>query len=722
MSKLNQSLAWLFVCTFALFTAGCGSSISGNTGGGANLVLNVSISTLTFGAIQGSSIDPAPAPVQVTNSGDGALSFTAISDSPWLGVSPDNGIAPQTLQISAAAGSLAPGSYTGHISINAAGAQGSPATVTITFSVGSQTASTNPFWQQWGSNPQHTGMVAVAGQSVSHKLADIVYDPFVEQEKAENAGVFGEAVLTVHEQSPITDGNDVYMVVKSGNYQSCNPAGDWTNGTACGPNAWNTMDWNEVRFSWVNDELVEAWSFASDWKPEPNSTNFNDGFGGLSGWEPVFHPVDTADFIYVPGAAGKVWKVNKTTGMTASHINPFAGNGGISAANTFVSSPLSTDSSGNIYYNVIELNLSGDPWSVNDVANSWLVKLAPDDSTLTATYASLVPGAPAGNALNCPGNFFFAASTPAFPWPPSPAAVPPVFSGPCGSQRPGVNIAPAIAADGTIYTASRAHFDSAVAYLIAVNPDLSPAWQASLQNRLTDGCGVLLPIAAPGVTNLPNSCRNGTTVGVDPTTNAPGSGVIIDLASSSPTVLPDGSIVFGALDNYNFSRGHLFRFDADGNYLGAYGFGWDSTPGIYVHDNTFSVVIKDNHYQSSAYCNDSNSAVCTATSPGPYYITQLDADFNIEWSFQSTTIDSDHPNGYEWCINMPAIDTDGNVYVNSEDGNVYELPQGNSGVFTTATAKLFLDSAIGAAYTPISVGPEGKLYTQNNGHLFVVGN
>lgn len=715
MSKINHTLAILCLSSACLIAAGCGGSAAG-TLGGEKAVLAVSESTFTFAGVQGSSADPAPGSVNVTNTGAGALSFTTSSDSPWLTVEPASGIAPATLQISATIGSLTSDTYTGHVTVTATGAQGSPATVTITFSVGSQTASTSPFWQQWGSNPQHTGMVPVAGQNVSNKLADIIYDPFIEQEKAENSAVFGEAVLTVHEQSPITDGNDVYMVVKSGSYTPCNPAGDWTNGTACGPNAWNSMDWNEVRFSWVNDELVEAWSFSSDWKPEPNFTF------GLDGWEPVFHPVDVPNFVYVPGAAGTVWKVNKSTGVAASTINPFTGNSGVNATNTFVSGPLTADSAGNIYYNVLELNTNGDPWGQNDITNSWLVKIAPDDSTITATYASLVPGAPAGSSLTCPGNFSFDFSNPPFPWPPSPSAVPPAFPGACGSQRPGVNIAPAIGADGTIYTASRAHFDSGVAYLIAVNPDLSPAWQASLQNRLTDGCGVLLPIAAPGITNLANSCRNGTTVGVDPTTNAPGSGSIIDLASSSPTVLPDGSIVFGAVDNYNFSRGHLFRFDAQGNYAGAYGFGWDSTPGIYVHDGTFSVVIKDNHYQSTAYCNNPNSAVCAATSPGPYYISQLDADFNIEWSFQSTTIDSDHPNGYEWCINMPAIDMDGNVYVNSEDGNVYELPQGNSGVFTTATGKLFLDSAIGAAYTPISVGPEGRLYTQNNGHLFVVGN
>ena len=71
---------------------------------------------------------------------------------------------------------------------------------------------------------------------------------------------------------------------------------------------------------------------------------------------------------------------------------------------------------------------------------------------------------------------------------------------------------------------------------------------------------------------------------------------------------------------------------------------------------------------------------------------------------------------------MPAVDANGNIYVNSEDGNLYALPQGNADVFTVPTGNLFLNLALGAAYTPLSIGPDGKFYTQNNGHLFVVGN
>jgi outer membrane protein assembly factor BamB len=261
-----------------------------------------------------------------------------------------------------------------------------------------------------------------------------------------------------------------------------------------------------------------------------------------------------------------------------------------------------------------------------------------------------------------------------------------------------------------------------VAYVVAVDAgSLTPKWQASLQNRLNDGCGVVLPIAPGGVMDMPNSCLFGTNVGVDPTTNAMGSGTIADVASSSPTALPDGSVVFGATDNYNFGRGHLFRFDATGKFVAAFDFGWDSTPAAYTHGGTFSVIIKDNHYDASAYCSGTNP-VCTPRSPGPYYITQIDANFNIEWQFQKTTMDATHNNDFEWCINMPAVDMNGNVFVNSEDGNIYELPQGHSGIFMTPTGQTFLNLALGAAYTPLSIGADGKLYTQNNGHLFVVGN
>jgi hypothetical protein len=84
----------------------------------------------------------------------------------------------------------------------------------------------------------------------------------------------------------------------------------------------------------------------------------------------VFHPVDANGFIYVPGAGGTIWKVSKVDGTSVSKINPFVGTN-INVADTYVAGPLTADSAGNIYYNVIELASSGDPWT-NDAQGAWL--------------------------------------------------------------------------------------------------------------------------------------------------------------------------------------------------------------------------------------------------------------------------------------------------------------------------------------------------------------
>lgn len=591
------------------------------------------------------------------------------------------------------------------------------AAITSTLIQPTGVAHAQAFWSQWGRDAQHSGMVDIPGQPLNEKIADIVYDPFTEQEQQENLLLEGEAVLTAHYMSTLIDGNSFYMMEKSGSYPSCYPAGWWFYGLPCGPNAWNQLYWSVVRYNWQGNTPVTAWTFGSDWVPEPNGTDFLLGAVGLIGWEPVFHPALANGYLYVPGAAGTVWKVNETTGLAQSHINPFSGNPGINAANTFVSGPLTADSNGDIYYNVIEFNINGNLW-LNDVVDSWLVKISPNDSAATVSFATLVPNAPPGTSTKCEGTFFaeFGAST--LPWPPPGVSSPPTQL--CGTQRPGINIAPAVAPDGTVYTVSRAQFDDQVGYMIAVNPDLSPKWASSLQYRLTDGCGVLLPIAPQGVNNIPDSCSFGARVGVDPTTNAAGSGYVEDQASSTPTVLPDGSVVFAVSDNYNYGRGHLFHFDTQGNFVNSYTFGWDTTAGVYQHDGTFSLVVKDNHYPVTAYCNGFDSPVCLPLPPGPYYVSQLDANLNVEWSFQNTTIDPFHPNGYEWCVNAPVIDSNGVVYLTSEDGHVYSVAQGHHGVFTQWQQKIFLKEALGAAYTPLSIGDDGKVYTQNDGNLFVV--
>ena len=538
-------------------------------------------------------------------------------------------------------------------------------------------------WPQWGQNPQHTGFLSAPSQSLQAKLSDQIFDPFTSQEIAESDGA-----LLMHYQVPLVNGNNVYMMFKTGTYNSCVPPGSGQP-FPCGPNDWNTEIWNETDLQWQNGQLVPVWNFATDWTPLPNDYT-------LGGWEPLFQPVLASTYVYVPGAGGTIYQLDQTTGAVLQQINPF---GTAEDPTKFVAGGLTADNQGNVYYNVMQVVLAW-PWD-SDVANSWMVKVAANGSPIAITYTSLLPDAPTA----CLGVF----PQSALPWPPSADAVPGNVK--CGSQRPGLNLAPAISADGsTVYTVSRAHFWGRASYLLALNTaDLSLQWSASLQGLFDDGCNVLLP-----PDGQPDGCSIYGATGLDPTQNTLGAGIVSDQASASPMVAPDGSILLGVNDGYDYGRGHLLKFDQTGIYQASYDFGWDTTPAIYINNGTYSVILKDNHYNNGSYCN--NPTWCPKAPPGPYYVTQLDSNLNIQWQFQDTTTNHQHPNGYEWCANAAAVDSNGVVYADNEDGYLYAINQSGK-----LQQRIFLERAISAGYTPTSIGGDGTIYGENAGHFIAIG-
>lgn len=533
-------------------------------------------------------------------------------------------------------------------------------------------------WSQWGAGPRHTGSLPITAQRLGEQQAAIVVDPFALQERAEAGGS-----LLVHYQTPLSDGNEVFMAVKGGTYT--------------GFSTWQTQTWSVRKFEWDNGELVARWTALSDWDPAPS--------GGFR-FEPVFHSALTGQFVYMPAAGGTVLEVDRESGAITRRLGTF----GAIDANMYVTSPIVIDAEGNLYYNALKLAVTG-PWST-DHFGAWLVKIAPDGNAARASYTTLVPGAPAPNA-GCTNAFPSSQQ----PWPPSPNAVAPAVV--CGSQRPGVNIAPAIGADGTIYTVSRTHLppgSSRWGWLVAVNPDLTPKWATSMRNRFQDGCNVLLP-----ANGTPGGCRAGAATGVDPSDNQPGSGHVNDNSTSSPVVAPDGTIYYGSYTRYNFAQGHLIRFSVEGGFLSSYKFGWDVTPAIWEHDGTFSVITKENRYVGFG--------VRVPGDEEGYYITQLSPGLNVEWQFKGTNTltcarqtdgslqcADNRPEGFEWCVNSLAVDARGVVYVNSEDGNLYAINQGG-----TLRERIFLQLTLAAAYTPLSLGVDGRVYTQNAGILFAVG-
>jgi outer membrane protein assembly factor BamB len=123
-------------------------------------VLAVNPSVLSFAALQGGPA-PAPAQLSVTNAGAGQLDFTSSTDAPWLAATPSSGTAPQSVQVSAATGGLAVGTYTGNVTIAAPGAQGSPKTVPVTLTVAPPGSSSD--WVTVDANPGRTGEAAAEG-------------------------------------------------------------------------------------------------------------------------------------------------------------------------------------------------------------------------------------------------------------------------------------------------------------------------------------------------------------------------------------------------------------------------------------------------------------------------------------------------------------------------------------------------------------------------------
>lgn len=550
-------------------------------------------------------------------------------------------------------------------------------------------------WRQWGNDGTHAGASCAVGQPLTRAIAAHVFDPFTSQEQSDT----WRGDLVVHYQAPLVDGDAVFMLQKSGTYTPCKTQ---MIGSASGPDCTEPSErdrldsqvWSETRSHWEGDTLAHDWTFDSDWKPVP-----------FLSFEQMFQPVLVGEHLWVPGAGGAVWELDAKSGKVVRHVTPF---GKTLDPDTFVAGALSY-ARGTVYYTAIQL---GDP-------RGWLVAVDTGNGAVKkADFGTLAVGAPRPTDT-CYGTYSYM-DTP-LPWPPlapdGTAILPPGV--PCGPQLPGINAAVAIGADGTLFAVSHDEATWQYSYVIAARPDLTPIWATSLRGTVNDGCGVTIPADGTETNGKFFDCRVGSPAGIDPSTGQPPAPRVDDDSSSSPVALPDGGVLYGALNDYNDSRGHLIKLDAHGKLVATYDFGWDTTPAVVPDGDSYAVVLKDNHYGTDSQGFDS----------GPYYITELDANLNVKWQFKSTNTQScarlpdgtmsckvDHPHGFEWCINAPAVDASGTIYVNSEDGNLYAI-----GADGTERDHHFLFQSLGAAYTPLSLDAQGRVYSENDGTLMVVG-
>jgi outer membrane protein assembly factor BamB len=547
-------------------------------------------------------------------------------------------------------------------------------------------------WQQWGRSSAHTGESCSTGQPLQRILAQVTIDPLEPKEVA------GSGDLLVHYQVPLLAGDRVYMMRKAGTYTPCVPVmfpeipcaqpGDL--------GRFNSQIWGEVGYAWQDGALVPHWTFDSDWKPPPLN-------------ETIFQPVLVDDKIEIPGAQGAIWELDAASGQLIRHITPLGDD-----PDTYIVGALAADW-GSVYYNAIHVD-HDDPYGMPQQA--WLVAIRRDGSTAIADYTSLVHGAPGAND-SCYTEFDGTKVTGPLPPPPNADGTPVLpQQAACGAQVPGFNASPAFAFNSRIYIVSHAQNNYAYSYISAIEPgDLSPDWSTSLRDRLHDGCGVNIPYAADAPTATFFKCRDGAPRGVDPFTGMAPAAMVEDSSSSSPVALPHGGVIYGSYSFYNHERGHLVKLDDDGHFVGSYDFGWDLTPAVLEDGDRDEILLKDNHYAE------------WMQTPGPYYLTRLDSELDPMWQFQNTEMNTcvrnpdgtlscseDHPQGFEWCVNAPAIDREGTIYANSEDGHLYAITASGE-----LRDRIFLDEALGSSYTPLSIDHAGRIFALNAGTMFVIG-
>ena len=117
--------------------------------------IGVSPTSLSFTATQGGA-NPATQTVNISNTGDGTLSWTANDNAPWLTLSPALGTGNGAVTLTVTTGTLIAGSYSTTVTLNATGA--ASVTVPVTFTV-----ATAPVPPAIGVSPTSLSFTAIKG-------------------------------------------------------------------------------------------------------------------------------------------------------------------------------------------------------------------------------------------------------------------------------------------------------------------------------------------------------------------------------------------------------------------------------------------------------------------------------------------------------------------------------------------------------------------------------
>jgi hypothetical protein len=500
----------------------------------------------------------------------------------------------------------------------------------VAVSASAQTAA----WSGHGGNPQHTALSPTATQPLQAVRWQTPVDL--------NPQYTGNGNLLIHYGSPtITAANTVVVPVKTGATDGFRVEGR--------SGATGALLWTQP-----TDYTLPT----ANWKPSysptiaPGNTLYYAGAGGT---------IYKRDNLDAAGAVTPTQLAFYGAGGNAADLGTYLGDRDDFNANVSVSTPITSDAAGNIYFGY----QVRDPSAVGNL-QSGFAKITPGG---VATYTSADSLAPAGDAT---------------------------------IRGVAINCAPAVSADGSrVYVAITTSngSPSGNGYLVALNASsLAVTSRVDLRDVRTptnravlSNSGTASPTIGPdgdvfiGVLENPNNTSRGWMLQFN-----------ADLSQSqtpgafgwdiTPSVIPRSMV-----PSYQGASEYLLMTKYN-NYAGRGGDGVNKLAILDPNDTQVDA-------RTGATVMKEVLSIAGVTPDHEYIAT--------------------HPNAVrEWCINTAAIDPATNsVLANSADGKLYRWDL-TTNTFTEVVA---LTQGIGEAYTPTVIGPDGTVYAINNATLYAVG-
>jgi hypothetical protein len=286
--------------------------------------------SLTFSANY--QTNPSPQTVQLNGSGGGSLAWTATaaSDVSWLSVSPTYGTTSSNLQVSVASSTLAPGNYSGTITVVSLGAVNSPATIAVNLAVVGSGASQGVITSPTPGSTLIGSTVTfnwAAGAGATAYWLDIGSVP--EGNTIYQSGNLGTAQTTTVNTLP-TDGSTVYVTLWSlvggqwlyneYTYAAFNPSA--TGGVLTTPPPGGLLpSGNTVAFTWNAGASASAYWLDIGSVPEGNTIYQSGNLGTALTTTVNTLPTDGSTvYVTLYSLIGSQWSFNEYT-YTASLLS-----------------------------------------------------------------------------------------------------------------------------------------------------------------------------------------------------------------------------------------------------------------------------------------------------------------------------------------------------------------------------------------------------------------